>query len=435
MISTVNPKHTSYKCPNQTASEFHAVYAMLQRLKSSKKMTSDADPSAIMNMNEQIELFGRKVPVLRHRGNTRRTKTAAGRQPKKQQQPEPLYNVQRGVTEQQWTKVMTTRFDYTSYCTLKGVTPQTADPEPDDFKMVKQLNARKVAKARTARKQQKSVNSSNALKSETNGGDVDAMRTPSRLNQLFTSILKRDGDGHLNAVQNWRFLERGLPSRECMDCGAALSVIPLMHIGDGETADRNSKSGTRSVGMYKIAVICPNYPDCTFPLHRATYSKYWVLSAWYDDRRRTRPGNGSRDRSKSVSLKREREHSADSQSRSKRRKLAESASRPRQPVRERVNSYQFLQSLSSTTSMAPSRSSSREPRLNEKNLRKLFATNQRRKGGVTVIDDSRSDITASTASLLSRVSLKSCDSSRSSVSRSAPALSANGSSDTNMVLK
>lgn len=431
VISKVNSKQTKYKCPNQTAREFHAVYAMLNDLRSSKMMSFGKNPP-IMNMNEQIEIFGRKIPVVRDRSRGRRSKSVSERPAKKQKTTDTLCDIRYAVTETQWKKRTTTRLKYEAFCKFKSIKPNISNNdrfsrEPDDFKMVKQMKTRKARKQESAK-----------IK------DEKQIRTPSKLNRLFTSIVTENGNEHMNSLKNWRFVDRRLPSNKCMECGSALHVIPMKNMGEGIIEDSTMKSGSYSAGMFKIAVICTRYPDCTFPVHRPAYSKYWIVTAWYDDRRRKEA-----DRSKSVSVKSESSSSQDSQDKKPSNiktehgsiggKLAESASKLK-PVRERVNSYEYLRSLSSSLSTTTNSIKSRKARLNAKNLKKLSSANERRRREVVVIDDSRSDISTSTTSLLSATSMRSINSSTSrlSASQCAPAVPSNRRvmrSHSNVVLK
>jgi hypothetical protein len=93
--------------------------------------------------------------------------------------------------------------------------------------------------------------------------------------------------GEIHDIAKWFFLttKDSFPSRRCVDCEEPLLILPLCQVGYGDIEDVKCKDGKYSVVLYKVAAVCRNYPICKFPLYRATYSKFWIRSAWYDDRR------------------------------------------------------------------------------------------------------------------------------------------------------
>lgn len=101
----------------------------------------------------------------------------------------------------------------------------------------------------------------------------------------FEEAIKNGGEIH--NIAKWYFLsiKDSFPSRRCVDCEVPLLVLPLCQVGYGDIEDMKSKDGKYSVVLYKVAAVCRNYPNCKFPLYRATYSKFWIRSAWFDDRR------------------------------------------------------------------------------------------------------------------------------------------------------
>merc|ERR1712129_143200 len=127
-----------------------------------------------------------------------------------------------------------------------------------------------------------------------------------------------DGNSRMNDLAHYTFLNDKFPTNKCLECGDALLAIPLCHIGDGYVNDE-------CMGVYKICALCPNYPDCVFPLARANYGKYWIQSAYFD-------GITS-----SNNRKRLRMDDVDCNNKVKRRKMNKE---------KQINSYDYLQALS-----------------------------------------------------------------------------------------
>ncbi len=113
---------------------------------------------------------------------------------------------------------------------------------------------------------------------------VSADLKPSKRKLWFDDVVNEGGKGEIHDITNWHFLSRddAFPSRRCTECEAALRVLPLRCVGQGERQDARR---SHSVGLFKVAALCSNYPDCKFPLFHILYSQYWIRSAWFDDRK------------------------------------------------------------------------------------------------------------------------------------------------------
>ena len=113
---------------------------------------------------------------------------------------------------------------------------------------------------------------------------VSADLKPSKRKLWFDDVVNEGGKGEIHDITNWHFLSRddAFPSRRCTECEAALRVLPLRCVGQGERQDARR---SHSVGLFKVAALCSNYPDCEFPLFHIMYSQFWIRTAWYDDRK------------------------------------------------------------------------------------------------------------------------------------------------------
>ena len=115
---------------------------------------------------------------------------------------------------------------------------------------------------------------------------------------------KRDYERQATKFQNYRCIDichrlSGLngrpPSNHCVSCKLGLQAVPLYCIGTGElfptkpsTPNHDGPSQDEvverhQVHIYIIALLCDNYPCCTFPRSRRNFHKYWVKCAWYND--------------------------------------------------------------------------------------------------------------------------------------------------------
>merc|ERR1712154_544616 len=121
-------------------------------------------------------------------------------------------------------------------------------------------------------------------------------------NEITAFKKKRDifcggiGDKAFNAttLSNYRFISiskalhgeffRVPPIQKCIQCDMGLQAVPLYNIGEGEVFWNKDKNGKRyKVYIYLIAVLCSNYPFCTFPRSRKEFGRYWIKCAWFND--------------------------------------------------------------------------------------------------------------------------------------------------------
>eukprot|EP01084_Bolivina_argentea_P106743 190949_1 len=105
-----------------------------------------------------------------------------------------------------------------------------------------------------------------------------------------------DKQHHATTASNYMFIDSkrlngsnsNPPSKVCIQCGLSLQCLPLMCIGEAIVFVKDKEGDAREdktykVYLYYVAMICENYPLCTFPRSRDLYDKHWIKCAWFND--------------------------------------------------------------------------------------------------------------------------------------------------------